>query len=272
VDAVYVATPPGSHMEYAIACAKAGKPCYVEKPMGRTHSECLRMEAAFREAKVPLFVAYYRRALPRFLSLKALIDSGAIGRILHVHVVHEAPPDPEDSDPTRRPWRLIPELSGGGRFLDLASHTLDILDFLLGPIAQVEGFAANIAGLYPPEDYVGGAFRFLSGAAGSGHWCFCAEASREYVEIVGDGGTLRFSVFSDGEALIDRRGSKEPLMVKDPSPIQLPLIRTVVEALLGRGSCPSTAETAARANRVMDSFLKGFRTERAGDKAAVYSL
>jgi len=79
VSAVYIATPPGSHCELALKVAKAGKPAYVEKPMARTHSECLRMIAAFEQANVPLFVAYYRRALPRFLKVKEIIASGRLG-------------------------------------------------------------------------------------------------------------------------------------------------------------------------------------------------
>ena len=72
VNAVYVATPPGSHAEYAIASIKAGKPVYIEKPMALNYSECLRINKAAEKYKVPVFVAYYRRALPGFLKVKEL--------------------------------------------------------------------------------------------------------------------------------------------------------------------------------------------------------
>src|SRR3982751_1225430 len=58
VDAVYVATPPSSHAELALAVAAAGKPCLVEKPMARTHAECVRMIEAFSSRRVPIWVAY----------------------------------------------------------------------------------------------------------------------------------------------------------------------------------------------------------------------
>ena len=80
VDAVYVATPPDSHREYAVRVAQAGKPVYVEKPMARTALECEDMISACDEAGVGLFVAYYRRAMPRFATVKELLDSGRIGR------------------------------------------------------------------------------------------------------------------------------------------------------------------------------------------------
>ena len=87
VDAVYIATPPSSHRLYTLLCAQAGKPVYVEKPMALNYAECLEMIAACEHAKVPLFVAYYRRMLPRFIKIKELVEIGAIGDVRFVNVV-----------------------------------------------------------------------------------------------------------------------------------------------------------------------------------------
>src|SRR5689334_651436 len=73
VTAIYIATPPGSHLEYTRLAAQAGKPVYVEKPMARNFVECQAMLEVCREAGVPLFVAYYRRAMPRFLKIKEML-------------------------------------------------------------------------------------------------------------------------------------------------------------------------------------------------------
>ncbi len=72
VNAVYVATPPGSHLRYAVKAMQAGKPVYVEKPMGRNYNECLEMLKVSKETGMPVFVAYYRRALPGFLESKGV--------------------------------------------------------------------------------------------------------------------------------------------------------------------------------------------------------
>ena len=84
VDAVYVATPPGSHEELAMKVCAAAKPCYLEKPMSRNSSEARRMVDAFANAKVPFFVAYYRRAQPRFLKVKELLDEARLGPLQSV--------------------------------------------------------------------------------------------------------------------------------------------------------------------------------------------
>ena len=72
VDAVYIATPPAFHKEYTLKCAQAGKPVYVEKPMARNFEECMAMIEACENAGVPLFIAYYRRALDRFNKVKRI--------------------------------------------------------------------------------------------------------------------------------------------------------------------------------------------------------
>lgn len=257
VDVVYIATPPGAHLEYTIATAKAGKPVYVEKPMARTFEECQAMIAACREYQVPLFVAYYRRGLPRFLKAKELIEAGAIGEVRFVNTVQYQPaPQPKDG---QVPWRLQPEHSGGGLFFDLASHTLDVLDFLLGPIAEAKGFASNQHGEFVAvEDIVTGTYRFASGAQGIGTWCFSAGMREDRNEIVGSKGRLVFSTFGHEPILLETNDGVEEFPFPAPQHIQQPFIQTMVHNLLGMGDCASTGDSAARTSWVMDELVKGF--------------
>ncbi|MEQ1625662.1 MAG: Gfo/Idh/MocA family oxidoreductase, partial [Sediminibacterium sp.] len=81
VNAIYIATPPKQHEEYAIAAMHAGKPVYVEKPMALNLASCRRMEQVSKETGVKLVVAHYRRALPLFMRVKELLDQQAIGDI-----------------------------------------------------------------------------------------------------------------------------------------------------------------------------------------------
>ena len=83
-EAAYIATPLGRHLGYALAAAAAGKPFVVEKPAGRSLADFRSMRDAFRAAGVPLFVSYYRRYLPRFLKVKEILISGAIGPITSI--------------------------------------------------------------------------------------------------------------------------------------------------------------------------------------------
>jgi 1,5-anhydro-D-fructose reductase (1,5-anhydro-D-mannitol-forming) len=258
VDAVYIATPPSSHLELALHVAAAGKPCLVEKPMAMTHGECVRMNDAFREAGVPLFVAYYRRALPRFLEVRRQLESGAIGPVTDVHVRIS---EPLATGEGASGWRFDPAVAGAGLFYDLASHCLDLVDFLLGPIAEASGFAVNTGGAYAVEDVTAGALRFGRGMVGTGTWNFNADRSEDWMVLSGPRGQLVTPVFTDGDVVITRGADREVLPLRNPPHVHQPLIQTIVDQLRGRGRCESTGESGARASWVMDRLLDRYRSQ-----------
>jgi len=264
VDAIYVATPPESHEHYVALAARARKPVYVEKPMARSYLECQRMVRACEEAETKLFVAYYRRSLPRFLKVKELIDNEAIGRVCFVNVRLYQPPMKEDLDSENLPWRVKPELAGAGRFLDLASHTLDLLDLFLGPIASAKGHALNQAALYDAEDIVAGSFIFESGTLGTGVWCFTTHHKEDVVEIVGDKGRISFATFgfANEPVRFESAGEAEEFVIPHPPHIQQPMIQAIVDELNGNGKSPSTGDSGARTSRVMDEMLFDWRMGR----------
>jgi predicted dehydrogenase len=265
VDAIYVATPPSSHKAYTIMAAEAGKPVYVEKPMAMNFGECQEMIDACREAGVSLFVAYYRRSLARFLKIKELIDSGAIGDVHFVSIALYQAVRPQELDSSNLPWRVLPEIAGGGIFVDLAAHQLDFLDYVLGPIVEVQGLAGNQAGHYPAEDIVTGTWRFESGVQGAGAWCFNAFETVDRTEIVGSKGRISYSTFGSEPVLLTTRNGDSEFAIDYPAHIQQPLIQTVVDDLLGVGRCPSSGESGARTSWVMDEMLAGYRKHSTGN-------
>jgi predicted dehydrogenase len=259
VDAIYIATPPGSHKEYTIKAAKAGKPVYVEKPMARNYAECQEMVAACEAAGVPLYVAYYRRAHPRFLKIKELLEDGAIGEVRFVSSTQYQKATEDVLDSQHLPWRVQPELAGGGLFFDLASHTLNILDFLLGPIKSVQGFASNQAGYYSAEDIVTGTYMFESGIHGVGNWCFTAFENVDVNEIVGSKGKISFTTFGTEPIVLTTASETEHWSFEPPQHVHQPLVETIVADLTtNRGQCPSSGVVGARTNWVMGEMVKDF--------------
>jgi predicted dehydrogenase len=258
VDAVYVATPPDSHREYVVRVAQAGKPVYVEKPMARTALECEEMISACDAAGVDLFVAYYRRAMPRFATVKELLDTGRIGELRSVSIRNEHPGQLGEAD--KGGWRIDPEISGGGYFVDLGSHILDLLDWLLGPVTHAAGIATNRGGRYAAEDLVTGVFSFSSGIEGVGVWNYDSFQYQDQVEIIGTAGALRFSCFADEPLQLVTVRGLDQIKAPYPETVQLPLIQTVVNALTGRGVSPSNGHTAVRTARVIDALLSDYRS------------
>jgi predicted dehydrogenase len=258
VNAVYIATPPAFHKEYAVKAAEAGKVVYVEKPMAMTPEECRVMIDTCNQQSVPLFVAYYRRALPRFLKVKEVIESGLLGDIRFVSSIQYRPVEDDEKNQDNPSWRIQPHLSGGGLFFDLASHTLDILDFLLGPIDNVSGFASNQGGYYKAEDIVTSTYMFQSGIHGIGSWCFSASGYEDKNEIIGSKGKVTFSTFGEGPIQLSTQTKKE-WRFENPKHVQQPLIQSIVNELTGTGKCPSTGETGARTSSVMEEMVSASR-------------
>ncbi len=261
VNAVYIATPPHMHLPYTKLAAEAGKPVYVEKPMARNFAECQEMIAACEKANLPLYVAYYRRALPHFLQIKKMMEEGAIGEVRTVHINLKQVLKPDIVVHLENNWRIDPKVAGGGYFFDLASHQLDLLDFFFGPVQKVQGFAVNQARAYEAEDLVVGSFVFENGVIGSGNWCFTASQSAEVDEITiyGSKGKISFEIFGKGEFTLEKDGEdRQHFELELPYHIQQPLIKSIVEDLLGRGKCPSTGNSGARTNWVMDELVKTY--------------
>jgi len=262
VDIVYIATPPGTHAEYALRVCKAGKPAYVEKPMARSASECEAMLNAFRQAGLPLFVAYYRRCLPRFLQVRDWLGDGAIGELTHINYRYTAPRNRAPGF-VALPWRLDAEQSGGGLFLDLGSHTLDLFDFLFGPLGNVSGEAANRAKISAVEDVVTMQFRVPDGALGTASWNFEGPCREDIIEISGVRGRITLTCFGNKPVRLENHDGVQVVDRPNPPHIQQPLIQTIVGELNHLGVCPSTGTSALRTSRVMDAVLERFYGGRA---------
>jgi predicted dehydrogenase len=259
VNAIYIATPPANHAEYAIRSIKAGKPVYIEKPMAINYAECRKINSVSEKYRVPVFVAYYRRALPGFLKVKELVLEGAIGNIRFVKIQLIKSPS-EEEKAGKLSWRVDPDIAGGGHFFDLAPHQLDYLDFLFGPIIKVHSIALNQAGLYQAEDYVSVEFLFGNNIAGTGTWCFTSSpaAGRDSIEIFGDKGLIKFSCFNFEPIILENSKGRKEFINERPENVQICLIEQVVNALAGNGISVSTGTTAARTSRIMDEVVKEY--------------
>ena len=261
INAIYIATPPSSHATFAIMAMRAGKPVYVEKPLAASYDDCVRINRISEQTGVPCYVAYYRRYLPYFQRVKEIIREGRIGNITNVQVRFSAPPRELDYNSTRElPWRLQPDISGGGYFYDLAPHQLDLLQDIFGVIVKAHGYCTNRAHLYTAEDTISACFRFESGLVGSGSWCFVAHESAkdDRIDIVGDKGSLTFSVFTYQPIVLQNEVGRQTFTVPNPTYVQLPLIRLVVEHLQGKAICTCDCVSATAVNWVVDRILGKF--------------
>jgi len=242
IDVIYIATPPGSHKEYALKCAEAKIPCYIEKPVAINYHEHMEIMQAFERTGTKAFTAYYRRGHERFKKVKELLETGAIGDIRFVHLSLYRPAS--ENEKQNQSWRVKPEISGGGIFMDVGVHQLDILDFLIGRISDVKSFSVNYGGFYEPEDTINAAFVFENGVQMTADWCFVAGVHKDEIEIVGSLGRITLSCFGNDPIVIETANGKKEFLFEKLEHVHQPLIQTIVDELNEHGICPSTLKTA----------------------------
>lgn len=254
IDAVYIATPPDSHHHYALMVAAAGKPCCIEKPLSPSYQESEEIVRAFDEAGLPLFVAYYRRTLPRFLKVKSLLDEKGIGDVRYVHWDLTSPPSAVDLSGEYN-WRTDKAIARGGYFDDLASHGLDLLAYLLGDFDTVSGAALNQQGLYSAYDSISASWQHKSGISGTGLWNFASYKSVDDVCLVGTEGEIHFPVFHDEPVVLINKSGTQRFNIEHPKHVQSGHVQAMRDSLFDQYAHPSTGKTALHTSWVMEQIL-----------------
>lgn len=254
IDAIYIATPPDSHKYYGLKVAAAGKPCCIEKPLSPNYDDSLAIYEEFEKRKLPLFVAYYRRSLPRFKQVKDWIDNGAIGEVRHINWHLSKPPNNMDESKNYN-WRTDKSIADGGYFDDLASHGLDLFVFLLGNVKMAHGISLNQQGLYSSKDAITACWLHENGVTGAGSWNFGTNIREDKVEIYGSKGKIEFAVFTDQPIVLNSNSEVQNVFIENPENIQLYHVKNMRSQLFEHIAHPSTGHSATHTSWIMDKIL-----------------
>ncbi len=190
LDAVTLCTPSGSHAGQAVAAAAAGRHVITEKPMATRWSDALGMVKACDRAGVQLFVVKQNRSNSTLQLLRRAVDERRFGRIfmVHVNVFWTRPQEYYDSSKWRGTWEL-----DGGAFMNQASHYVDLLDWLIGPVADVQAMTGTLARNIEVEDTGVVNVRWRNGALGSMSVTMLTypQNLEGSITILGENGTVR---------------------------------------------------------------------------------
>jgi predicted dehydrogenase len=252
VNAIYVATPPSTHEQYAIAAINAGKPVYVEKPFSVDALSSKRINETAKALNIKLCVAHYRRQIPLFKKIKQLIDDKHIGRILTINMVLYQ----QGRDAAPGNWRLDPGISGGGYFHDLAPHQLDLIYYYFKAPVVVKGVSLNQSRKYKAHDAAACTMLFENGAVMNGLWSFTVSESEEkdICVITGTEGSISFSVFEMKKITVRKHGLEEDIYFDALEHVQQPMIEKVVEYFSGNGSNPCSGDDGYTVMWMMDQI------------------
>jgi len=189
-DAVVLCTPSGLHAAQAIAAARAGKHVITEKPMATRWEDGKRMVAACDEAGVRLFVVKQNRRNATLQLLKSAVAQGRFGRIymVTINVFWTRPQEYYDAADWRGTWEF-----DGGAFMNQASHYVDLLGWLIGPVESLQAFTATLARDIEAEDTGVLAVRWKSGALGTMNVTMLTYPKNleGSITVIGENGTVR---------------------------------------------------------------------------------
>ncbi|TDD99463.1 Gfo/Idh/MocA family protein [Flavobacterium cellulosilyticum] len=254
IDAIYIATPPDTHHFYGLKVALAGKICCIEKPLAPSYKESFEINEAFSAKNIPLFTAYYRRTLPRFEQIKKWLDTNTIGTVRSIRWNLTKPVSAQDLSGEYN-WRTDAKVAPGGYFDDLASHGLDLFNFLLGDIKEVSGYSLNQQGLYSATDATTACWIHENGITGNGNWNFGSNKREDKVEITGTHGVIYFSIFENDPIILLNDEGETELYIEHPENVQLHHVERIRDQLLNNIKHPSNGLTAVHTSWVMDRIL-----------------
>ena len=246
VHAVYVGTPVFLHAPQTILSLRAGKHVLCEKPMAMNEAEARSMlDAADASGKI-FGAAYYRRCYPKVQRTKQLLAAGAIGKPVLAELTCHGWFDGTGS----RSWLVDPMQAGGGPLFDIASHRVDVLNFLFGQPLRVAGQLSNLVHHYAIEDNATVMIEYESGVRGIVDVRWHSKVAREECRIRGTDGEIEMSPLNDPEIVYP--GGRESLPAH-PN-LHYPIIENFVDAV--EGNAPFIASGHS-------SFWTDWVTERA---------
>jgi 1,5-anhydro-D-fructose reductase (1,5-anhydro-D-mannitol-forming) len=246
VEAVYVATPVFLHAPQTIQSLRAGKHVLCEKPMAMNEAEARSVLHAAEESGRTLGVAYYRRSYPKVQRAKELLKAGAIGKPVLAELTCHAWFDGSGS----RSWLVDPAKAGGGPLFDIASHRIDVLNFLFGQPLRATGQLCNAVHHYAVEDNATVMIEYAGGLRGIVDVRWHSKISRDECRIRGTNGEMELSPLNGPDLVytnLVQPDSVQPRGHEHLPPhanLHYPMIENFVDAVLSKAPLLSSAASA----------------------------
>ena len=255
-DAVYVATPVALHAPQTIASLRAGKHVLCEKPMAMNYAEAVSMQRAAGETGRTLGIAYYRRMYPKVNRAKELMEGGAIGRPVLAEATSH---DWFLPTPAFRGWLVDPSLAGGGPLYDIASHRIDLMNYLFGRPARASGHRSTLVHSTEVEDNATVMIDYETGVRALIDVRWHSRVARDEFRVRGTEGEIDLSPLNT-PALTFPGGEEH---IPAPRNLHYPCIENFVSAILDGVPLRSSGESALVTDWVTEEVIRGTADLRA---------
>lgn len=249
IDAVYVGTPVFLHGPQTIAALRAGKHVLCEKPVAMNYAEASAMTRVAQESGKILGIAYYRRLYPKVQRARELMNHGAIGQpVLAEANCHSDLPDPNGA----RAWLLDPAMAGGGPLYDVASHRIDLFNFLFGNPVRVAAQLSNAVHPAGVEDNATVLIEYANGVRGVVDVRWHSQVFRDQCRIIGTRGEINLNPLSGPE--LEYPGGSERVPTHDN--LHYPCIQNFTDAVLDGTALVSSGESAIWTDWVTEQAVR----------------
>jgi 1,5-anhydro-D-fructose reductase (1,5-anhydro-D-mannitol-forming) len=236
VDAVYVGTPVFLHAPQTIQSLRAGKHVLGEKPMAMNEAEARAMVQAAEKSGKIFGAAYYRRFYPKVQRAKQLIEAGAIGKPVLAELTCHMWFDGTGS----RSWLVDPAKAGGGPLFDIASHRIDVLNYLFGQPQRATGQLSNVVHHYAVEDNATVMIEYAGGVRGVVDVRWHSKVGRDECRIRATDGEIELSPLNGPNLVYS--GGRENL--PPHANLHYPLLENFVDAVEGKAPLLSSGASA----------------------------
>ena len=249
IDAVYVGTPVFLHAAQAIQSLRTGKHVICEKPMAMNEAEARTLLQAAEQSGKTLGVAYYRRSYPKVQRAKQLLEAGIIGQPVLAELTSHGWFDGTGM----RSWLVDPAQAGGGPLFDIASHRIDVLNFLFGQPLRATGQLSNLVHHYPVEDNATVMIEYASGVRGVVDVRWHSRVKRDECRIRGTDGEMELSPLNGPDLIYP--GARENL---PPHPnLHYPMLENFVDAVEGKRPLLASGTSSFLTDWVTERSLRG---------------
>jgi len=251
VNAVYVGTPVFLHAPQTIQSLRAGKHVICEKPMAMNEAEARTMLRAADESGKTFGVAYYRRCYPKVQRAKQLLAAGAIGKPVLAELTCHGWFDGTGS----RSWLVDPAKAGGGPLFDIASHRIDVLNFLFGQPLRAAGQLSNVVHHYAVEDNATVMIEYADGVRGIVDVRWHSKVSRDECRIRGTDGEMELSPLNGPDLVYP--GTLENL--PPDANLHYPMIENFVDAVEGKAPLLASGASSFWTDWVTEQARAGYK-------------
>jgi predicted dehydrogenase len=170
---------------------------------------------------------------------------------------------PEEADLNKEnlPWKVRFEQTGGGKFIDMGTHILDLAQYFFGDFVEVKGLASNFGGFYLSEDAVCASFKCKSGVLVNGTWIYAPDCNKEEILIIGSKGSIETGGLAYNSVQVSIDGAQEIKTFAEPEHIAMPYEQMIIDEILGKSTSPADIISAANNVKAMDEILKDYRNK-----------